>query len=103
MNHKSSKLSTIAIAGAFVAALGVTSDAVRAEDMEKCFGVALAGKNDCAAGKGTSCAGTSTVDYQGNAWTLVKKGTCEKIDTPLGKGSLKCVADRGGSFTCDDA
>ncbi len=59
--------------------------------MEKCFGVAKAGKNDCSAGPGTSCAGTSTKDYQGNAWTLVKKGTCEKIETPKGKGSLKPI------------
>ncbi len=56
--------------------------------MEKCYGVAKAGQNDCAAGPGTSCAGTSTRDYQGNAWKLVKKGTCVKIETPKGKGSL---------------
>ena len=48
-----------------------------AQDKEKCFGVSLAGENDCAAGPGTTCAGTSTVDYQGNAWTLVPAGTCE--------------------------
>ena len=48
-------------------------------DAEKCFGVAEAGKNDCAAGPGTSCAGTSTVDGQGNAWIYVPKGTCEKL------------------------
>jgi uncharacterized membrane protein len=46
---------------------------------EKCYGVAKAGKNDCKAGPGTSCAGSSTVDAQGNAWMLVLKGTCEKI------------------------
>ena len=55
---------------------------------EKCYGVALAGKNDCAAGPGTSCAGTSTRDYQGNAWKDVDKGTCTSIETPKGKGSL---------------
>ena len=55
---------------------------------EKCYGISLAGKNDCAAGPGTSCAGTSKVDYQGNAWTYVAKGTCTKIETPKGKGSL---------------
>ncbi|MEO7410950.1 MAG: DUF2282 domain-containing protein [Sphingomicrobium sp.] len=55
---------------------------------EKCFGVAKAGKNDCAAGAGTSCAGTSTSDYQGNAWKLVKAGTCLSIKTPKGSGSL---------------
>lgn len=56
---------------------------------EKCYGVAKAGKNDCAAGPGTSCAGTSTRDYQGNAWKLVKAGTCLAIKTPKGNGSLK--------------
>ena len=56
--------------------------------MEKCYGVAKAGKNDCAAGAGTSCAGTSSSDYQGNAWKLVKAGTCLTIKTPKGLGSL---------------
>lgn len=56
--------------------------------MEKCYGVALAGKNDCKAGAGTTCAGTSKVDYQGNAWKMVKAGTCTKIETPKGPGSL---------------
>jgi uncharacterized membrane protein len=57
-------------------------------DMEKCFGVALAGKNDCKAGAGTTCAGTSHTDYQGNAWKYVPKGTCTTIKTPKGMGSL---------------
>lgn len=57
--------------------------------MEKCFGVAKAGKNDCKAGAGTSCAGTSTRDYQGNAWKLVKAGTCLSIRTPHGHGTLE--------------
>ena len=55
---------------------------------EKCFGVSLAGENDCAAGPGTSCAGTSKVNYQGNAWKLVPKGSCVTIKTPHGNGSL---------------
>jgi uncharacterized membrane protein len=55
---------------------------------EKCYGVALAGQNDCKAGPGTTCAGTSKVDYQGNAWKLVPTGTCTKIKTPKGMGSL---------------
>jgi len=59
--------------------------------MEKCYGVAKAGENDCAAGPGTSCAGSSTKDYQGNAWKLVEKGTCESIVTPAGMGSLAPV------------
>ncbi|WP_235195554.1 MULTISPECIES: BufA1 family periplasmic bufferin-type metallophore [Pandoraea] len=55
---------------------------------EKCYGVALKGQNDCFAGAGTTCAGTSMTDYQGNAWKLVAKGTCTSISTPAGKGSL---------------
>jgi uncharacterized membrane protein len=59
--------------------------------MEKCYGVSLAGKNDCAAGPGTTCAGTSKVDYQGNAWKYVAKGTCTTMKTPKGMGALKEV------------
>ena len=62
------------------------------KDTEKCFGVAMKGKNDCKAGAGTTCAGTSTKDYQGNAWSLVPKGSCEKTasqTSPTGKGALK--------------
>ncbi|MDD2547125.1 MAG: DUF2282 domain-containing protein [Burkholderiaceae bacterium] len=55
---------------------------------EKCYGVSLAGKNDCAAGPGTTCAGSSKVDYQGNAWKLVPAGTCVTLKTPKGTGSL---------------
>jgi uncharacterized membrane protein len=58
---------------------------------EKCFGISLAGENDCAAGPGTSCAGTSKVDYQGNAWKLVPKGTCTAVETPHGAGSLTTI------------
>jgi uncharacterized membrane protein len=63
-------------------------EAAKKQPMEKCYGVSLAGKNDCAAGAGTSCAGSSKVDYQGDAWTLVAKDTCTKIKTPKGFGSL---------------
>ena len=56
--------------------------------MEKCYGVALAGKNDCKAGAGTSCAGSSKVDYQANAWKNVAAGTCVTIKTPKSMGSL---------------
>ncbi|MCI3951904.1 MAG: hypothetical protein K0R53_1401 [Burkholderiales bacterium] len=59
--------------------------------MDKCYGVSLAGKNDCAAGPGTTCAGTSKVDYQGNAWKYVPKGTCTSMKTPKGTGSLKPI------------
>lgn len=73
--------------GAAIAATGQSSD-MSMKNMEKCYGVALAGKNDCKAGPGTSCAGTSKVNYQGNAWKMVKAGTCSKIKTPKGHGSL---------------
>jgi uncharacterized membrane protein len=103
---------TALIAGAFVAAVGSlaaapataqskaemekmmkenqakTMKALEGGKMEKCFGVALKGKNDCYAGAGTSCAGTSTVDYQGNAFKLEAKGTCTTMQTPKGPGSL---------------
>ncbi len=55
---------------------------------EKCFGVALTGENDCKAGAGTSCQGSSTSDFQSNAWTYVPKGSCALIITPRGNGSL---------------
>ena len=77
------------LAAAVSAALVTPAQAAPAKAaMEKCYGVAKAGKNDCAAGAGTSCAGTSSADYQGNAWKLVKAGTCLKIKTPKGFGSL---------------
>ena len=59
--------------------------------MEKCFGVAMAGKNDCAAGPGTTCAGTSKMDYQGNSWKYVPAGTCTTMKTPKGMGSLEAM------------
>jgi len=82
-----------AVAGAVAMALSgatVVATTTGAAAAEKCYGVSLAGQNDCAAGPGTSCAGTSTVDYQGNAWTLVPKGTCASIELPDGRvGSLE--------------
>ena len=77
----SKKISTAAfVAGAVaMAATGMQSTAASAADMEKCYGISLAGKNDCKAGPGTTCAGSSKVDYQGNAWTLVPKGSCEGL------------------------
>jgi uncharacterized membrane protein len=89
------QIATIA-ASAF--ALSLAAAAANAQDdmaaepaMEHCYGVALAGENDCAAGPGTSCAGTSTIDYQGDAWTSVPDGTCTDIETPYGDGSLTPV------------
>ena len=77
---------TTAAATALAAAATLSLSATAAEAAgakEKCFGVALSGKNDCAAGPGTSCAGTSTADYQGNAWKYVAKGECVKIGGTL--------------------
>ena len=74
---------TIAVAGAVAAALAAQiAGPANAQAKEKCYGISLAGENDCAAGPGTTCAGTSTVDYQGNAWTLVDAGTCAEIELP---------------------
>ncbi len=88
----SRKFTTAAIvAGAIAtAAAGFTITDAQAAGKEKCYGVAKAGQNDCKAGAGTSCAGTSTVDYQGNAFKLVPKGTCADIKLP---------GDRMGSLT----
>jgi uncharacterized membrane protein len=88
--------SAAALAAAITAALAMAPSAASAQadkdkDKEKCYGVALKGKNDCAAGPGTTCAGTSKADYQGNAWKLVPKGTCENTaspTSPTGKGQL---------------
>lgn len=85
----------IAIAAAVTMA-GVTAHAggMKKDAMEKCYGVALAGENDCAAGPGTSCAGTSTKDYQGNAWKMVPTGTCTDMETPAGHhGSLEPIKE----------
>lgn len=80
MNKTATKM---IIAGAITSALALAPltgvQAAAGADNEKCYGVAKAGKNDCKAGPGTSCAGSSKVDGQGNAWMLVIKGTCEKI------------------------
>ncbi len=73
MSNKSAILASALIAAGSLAA-GVPA---HAEDMVKCYGISLAGANDCAAGPGTTCAGTSTIDYQGNAWKLIPAGTCE--------------------------
>ena len=70
-------LASALLAASTLASIDVASAAGAGKD--KCYGISLAGENDCAAGPGTTCAGTSTVDYQGNAWTLVPAGTCESI------------------------
>lgn len=87
---------------ALVAALGsaLASAPVQAAGVHKsenCFGVALAGKNDCAAGAGTTCAGTSKVNGQGNAFKKVPVGTCTKLKSatsPTGHGQLTAFKAR---------
>lgn len=85
----SSALATISFAAPLTKAEG---EAAVAAHKEKCFGVALKWQNDCAAGAGTSCQGTSTVDFQGNSWKFVRGGTCTSIELPNGKhGSLTAL------------
>lgn len=76
-------------AGAAMAQDSKPMDDKMTANMEKCYGVSLAAKNDCKAGAGTTCAGTSKTDYQGNAWKNVPAGTCVTMKTPNGTGSLK--------------
>jgi uncharacterized membrane protein len=93
----STTMKTVAIASAVAAALAAQATTATAASKEKCYGVSLAGANDCAAGPGTTCAGTSVTDYQGNAWTLVDAGTCTQIELPAmadgteRKGSLEAL------------
>jgi uncharacterized membrane protein len=72
------------LAGAMAAAFSAPAAAAE-EGKVKCYGVSLAGQNDCAAGPGTTCQGTSTVDYQGNAWKYVDAGTCDTMELPDGR------------------
>ena len=92
MSKKVVATSSLAVAAAVAAALttATVTTPASAAGKEKCYGVSLAGQNDCAAGPGTTCAGTSTVDYQGNAWTLVPKGTCTTMELPAaGDGTAR--------------
>ena len=91
----SNTMKSVALASAVAAAMTATTTVTaHAASKEKCYGISLAGENDCAAGAGTTCAGTSTVDYQGNAWTLVDAGTCTEIDLP----KMADGTDRKGSL-----
>ena len=86
MNQRTLAVTALTL-GALLSGVAMAQTAAPAA-MEKCYGVSLAGKNDCAAGPGTSCAGTSKVDYQANAWKNVPAGTCSTLKTPKGMGSL---------------
>ncbi len=89
----SQRINSLAVAGALAAALSANLVApAHAAEQEKCFGVAMAGHNDCAAGAGTTCAGTSKVDYQGNSFKLVPAGTCTTMKLPGDRmGSLSAL------------
>ncbi|MBL6782647.1 MAG: DUF2282 domain-containing protein [Alphaproteobacteria bacterium] len=93
-------LKEILIATAATATLagGVAPALAQTGDNEKCYGVSMAGANDCAAGPGTTCAGTSSVDYQGNAWKHVPAGTCTKMKLPAMANGEK----RNGSLSALD-
>ncbi len=90
MSTRRQLISFLALAAAVQGAALAAETQPRANKvpMEKCYGISLAGQNDCAAGPGTSCAGTSKTDYQGNAWKKVPAGTCVSTKTPKGHGSL---------------
>jgi uncharacterized membrane protein len=86
----SCKITSIAVAGALASAVSLASaPAQAADDMEKCFGIAKAGQNDCAAEGSNSCAGTSKVDFDRHGWKLVKKGTCTATTVTLPDGSVR--------------
>ena len=74
-----------------------TMKAMKTRKFQMCFGVALAGQNDCYAGPGTTCAGTATRNYAGNAFKLEPTGTCTSIKTPFGHGSLTMIKGQLGS------
>ncbi|MEM7257770.1 MAG: DUF2282 domain-containing protein [Pseudomonadota bacterium] len=92
------------IAGSIALALSQAAvvQTAHAGAKEKCYGISLAGQNDCAAGPGTTCAGTSTVDYQGNAWTLVPAGDCAKYGVEETVAQFELPEDRIGSLEAQE-
>lgn len=100
MADKTNVMSAAMIAGAVALAVSATAEMspASAQAKEKCYGISLAGQNDCAAGPGTTCAGTSTVDYQGNAWKLVPAGDCEKYGVEESQAEYELPGDREGSL-----
>lgn len=96
MNRRTASLAVLASLAGVLGAAALTAAPAAAEDSakEKCFGVALKGQNDCAAGAGTTCAGTSKVDYQGNSWKAVSKGTCTTMKLPGGRTGSLTALDR---------
>jgi uncharacterized membrane protein len=82
MEYAAMKMRNLALAAAIgsLISMGATTTAFAGEkaDKEKCYGVAEAGKNDCAA-NGHSCAGQSKMDKDPTEWKYVPKGECEKM------------------------
>ena len=103
MSSKTTVFTSAMVAGAIAAAVSASNTSpANAQAKEKCFGISLAGQNDCAAGPGTTCAGTSTVDYQGNAWTLVPAGDCEKYGAEGQTAEYELPEERAGSLKALD-
>ena len=98
MSAKTKVMTSTMVAGAVAVALSasITATPAAAAGKEKCYGISLAGQTDCAAG--TTCAGTSTIDYQGNAWTLVPKGDCVKYGAESQEAKFELPGDRQGSL-----
>jgi uncharacterized membrane protein len=68
-----------ALAGSAVLSARAAPAAEPAFKAEKCYGIAKAGKNDCASTGANSCAGTSKADADPRAWIFVPAGYCERI------------------------
>jgi len=100
MSSKSKTISDTVLASAVAVAVsgGLGAAPAVAQEKVKCYGIAEAGKNDCKAGPGTTCAGTSTVDYQGNAWKLVPEGDCLKYGVAEDQAKYELPGDREGSL-----
>ena len=99
MNRTSTTAALALALGAALATATLPAAAGEEAANEKCFGVAMKGKNNCKAGAGTSCAATSTRDYQGNAWKYVPAGTCEQMPSPTsptGFGQLAAFEEKQG-------
>jgi uncharacterized membrane protein len=96
MSLRNSQSLALAAALGAVLTMSTASANPKADTSEKCYGVAMAGKNDCKAGAGTTCAGSSKKDYAGNSWKHVPAGTCTTLvskSSPTGHGQLQEFAE----------
>ena len=97
MNQTTTAAALALALGTALTLAAIPASAADTGAQEKCFGVALKAKHDCKAGPGTSCAGTSTKDYQGDAWKLVPAGSCEQTaapKSPTGHGQLAAFKEK---------